>query len=330
MTVIDKTLIEANGNWREKINKLEALLDEIRPQLIEAEAHLADRLAAISAFEFKLRKALEPLTRQLEKLKSQINKYRRQLRQLHENNASANGDGDWRDFTDWDFDSEKAASGDYRYHEAPPIAAPASLNQDDALTLKQLYRQLARRFHPDLAMDNDDRAYRTGLMKAVNAAYAAGDLDRLQELAQEPDSADRIEYAQTNKQLTQALYAELIRCRRRLTEIEEELTRLEKHKSAHWLRRVERSKAKGHDLLAEIKRGLQEEIAHKMIERDILKQQIEHFGKEESGFGGNNFADAVLDLSYEGVFDDDDTTITARWAERSKWDWDDDILDDEA
>jgi len=329
LTTIDKNLIEANGNWREKISGLETLLDEIRPQLIEAEANLTDRLATISAFEFKLRTALEPLTRQLEKLKSQINQHRQQLRQLQENNASDNGDGDWRDFTDWDFDSEKAASGDYRYHETHPETAPPSLNQDDAATIKQLYRQLARRFHPDLALDKADRAYRTGIMKAINAAYAAGNLKRLQELAQEPDSADRIEYAHTDKQLTQALYTELIRCRRRLAEIKEELTRLEKHKSAYWLRKIERAEAKGYDLLAEIKRDLQNEIAHKMIERDILKQQIEQFGKEESAFTGDDFADAVLDLSYEGVFDDDDTTITARWAERSKWGWDDDILDDE-
>ncbi|MCP4424914.1 MAG: hypothetical protein GY803_10505 [Chloroflexi bacterium] len=325
--MIDKDLIESNGNWRQKIVELESLLDEIRPQLIEAEANLADRLSAISAFEFKLRKALETLTRQLEKLQAEIDQYRQHLRQMQEKNAAANGDGDWRDFAAWDFDAETAAaSGDYRYRETPPKTAPPSLNQDDAAALKQLYRQLARRFHPDLALDDNDRAYRTNIMKAINAAYSTGDLDRLRKLAQEPDSADRIEYAHTDQQLVQALYAELIRCRRRLAEIKEELIRLEAHKSAYWLRRVKRAEARGEDLLAKIKRDLQGEIAHKMIERDILKQQIEQFGKEEPDLGGDAFADAVLDLSHEGVFNDEDTIITARWTEHA--DWDDDILDD--
>lgn len=327
LTTIDKNLVTSDSNWREKISELEAMLAEIRPQLIEAEANLADRLAAISAFEFKLRAALEQLTRQLENLKKQINDYRKQLRQLYEENTAENGDGNWHDFVDWDFDSESAAaSGDYRYRETPPETAPPTLNQDDTAALKRLYRQLARRFHPDLALDDDDRAYRTGIMKAINAAYTLGDLEKLHELSQEPDSIDRIEYARTDRQIVIALYNELIHCRRRLAEIKEELTRLETHKSAYWLRRAERAEAEGYDLLAKIKRDLQDEIAHKMIERDILKQQIEQFGREEPDFGGDAFADAVLDLGYEGVFDDDDITLTARWSEHP--DWDDDILDD--
>lgn len=329
MAKINKQLIETDGNWQEKITELENLLAEVRPQLIEAETELADKLAQISAFEFKVRTRLEPLTQRLEKIRAEIQDYRQQLRRLQESYITTNGATDFIGQHDWVFDrASSAASGDYRYREAPTEPPSAPLSQDDTATLKQLYRQLARRFHPDLALDDGDRAYRTGIMKAINAAYTNGDLERLRELAKEPDSASRLEYAHTDQQLVQAMYVELTRCHRRLKEIKEELNRLENHKSARLMRRAERAAAAGRDLIEELSRELQDEIAHKRIECDVLKQQVELFGQEEPDFGGDAFADAVLDLSLEGIFDEDekDAEITARWSETTGWDGD--ILDD--
>jgi hypothetical protein len=330
LTQFDKHLVESDGNWREKIAELEALLDEVRPQLIEAETELADRLAQISAFEFKVRTRLEPLTKRLEKIQAEIHEYRQQLHRLQEDFVAANGETDFFDEHAWVFGTESAAaSGEYRYREAVVEPPTTHLNENETASLKQLYRQLARRFHPDLALDDADRDYRSSIMKAINAAYANGDLARLQELAQEPDSADRLEYARTDQQLVQAMYTELTRCHRRLKEIKEELARLGNHKSARLMRRAERAATAGRDLLAELSLELQDEIAHKLIERDVLKQQVELFDQEkEVDFSDKAFADAVLDLSLEGIFDeeDGDTGITSRWSEHSGWD--DDILDD--
>jgi DnaJ-domain-containing protein 1 len=325
--VIDKSLAETDSNWREKIAELDVLLDEVRPQLIEAETELADRLAKISAFEFKVRTHLEPLTRRLEKIQAEIHEYRQQLQRLHEYYVTANGEKDVFGQYDWMFNAESAAaSGDYRYREAVAEPPATPLSEDDTTSLKQQYRQLARRFHPDLALDDADRDYRTSIMKAINAAYARGDLAQLKELAQEPDSADRLEYARSDHQLAQAMYIELTRCHRRLKEIKEELTRLENHKSARLMRRTEKAAAEGRDLLVELSHELRNEIANKLIERDVLKEQIELFNHEEADYGGDAFADAVLDLSLEGIFDGDDSTMAARWPEHSGWD--DDILDD--
>lgn len=323
----EQQLTTAESNWREKITELEALIAEIRPQLIDAEAQLAERLTVISAFEFKLRAQIKPLIRRLEKLQDEIQSYRQQLRRLRADYVFANGDNDGNGRHKYPFDPQMAAaSGDYRYHEARLETPPFSLSENDTATLKQLYRQLARRFHPDLALDKADRAYRTRIMKAINAAYSAGDMARLQALAEEPDSTSRIEYAHTDEQLAQALTIELNRCRRRLAEIKEEMSRLERHKSTRLLRRTQRAATKGRDLLAEINRDLNDEVAHKLILRDVLKQQVEQFGQEEPGFSGDDFANTVFDLTFEGVFDGEETAVPPNWQEPS--DWDDDILDD--
>lgn len=53
---------------------------------------------------------------------------------------------------------------------------------------RRLYRELARRAHPDLAQDETERARREEFITRVNAAYALGDAEQLRELAQEWDA----------------------------------------------------------------------------------------------------------------------------------------------
>ena len=58
----------------------------------------------------------------------------------------------------------------------PPIDAVADLD------LKQVYRELAKRTHPDLATDADDRAIRSQRMVDINALYAQHDLEGLRKI----------------------------------------------------------------------------------------------------------------------------------------------------
>lgn len=50
---------------------------------------------------------------------------------------------------------------------------------------RRLYRELARKVHPDLAQDEDEQKRRGEFLARVNEAYAQGDVDVLQELAAE-------------------------------------------------------------------------------------------------------------------------------------------------
>ncbi|MET9519665.1 J domain-containing protein [Streptomyces sp. NPDC002994] len=50
---------------------------------------------------------------------------------------------------------------------------------------RKLYRELARKAHPDLAQDEAERGRRDEFITRVNAAYGRGDVDQLRALAQE-------------------------------------------------------------------------------------------------------------------------------------------------
>jgi hypothetical protein len=49
-------------------------------------------------------------------------------------------------------------------------------------SLQKLYREAAKRFHPDFAEDEEDAGWRTGVMRRINAAFAAGDAEALEQI----------------------------------------------------------------------------------------------------------------------------------------------------
>jgi len=334
---MDSEVIQTGPNWRERIAALEALLAELRPQLIDAETQLADRLAAIVALEYRLRARLESLSRRLDALQEEIDELRAALR--HYQDAldweeapidAAKGERDWR------FRGEEAAaSGNYRYRQTTEAPRPALAAEQQA-ALKQLYRQLARRFHPDLAEDEATRAYRTDLMMAINAAYAAGDLAALQRLAEEPDASPR--GPQTDEVLAAALQREVDHCRRRLAEIAAELATLERHDSARLWRRAQRAAAEGRDLIAELAADLRRRINEKLVERDVLETQLEEVEQEGVELSTDDLADIVYNLGLEQAGDDGLLETDRAWRPREHHDpWEtndadpdevEDILDD--
>ena len=334
---MNSDVMQTGPNWRERVLELEATLSALRPQLIDAETQMADRLAAISAFEYRLRARLESLSHRLDALQEEIDTLRAELRRYQDSldwgddpPAAARGEHGWR------FSGEEAAaSGSYRYHKTAETPRPALAAEQQA-ALKQLYRQLARRFHPDLAIEEADRAYRTDLMMAINAAYAAGDMATLQRLADEPDNAPRAPH--TDEELAAALQREIDHCRRRLTEIAAELATLERHDSARLLRRAERAAAEGRDLLAEYAADLRRRINEKLVERDVLETQLEEMEQEGVELSADDLADIVYNLGLEQAGDNDLLEPDRAWRPRDQhrpWQTNDadpdeveDILDD--
>ncbi len=64
-----------------------------------------------------------------------------------------------------------------------PVQAPKRVRPSDEA--RKLYRELARKAHPDLARDEEERKRRDAFITRVNAAYARGDEAQLRELAEE-------------------------------------------------------------------------------------------------------------------------------------------------
>lgn len=259
----------------EQLSRLRAALAEIHSQLIEAEAELADRLAEVNAFELEFEARVGHLMDTLAALEAEIQAYNDRI-QMARNKAI------------FGYEHLSVERQYQRAWQAPPASAPrpppTPPDPRSEAEIKRLYRQLARRFHPDLATGETDRARRTEKMRAINGAYAARSLVELVALAQEPEA--RIDTGpeqpgQTEAQLVEVLQAELARCQRRLREIEKELRNLRYRPSVELSLEVKIARRQGRDLLGEMAGELEPKIARKTAERDMLKAQFDQLGPDQ-------------------------------------------------
>ncbi len=188
----------------------EADLRQAQTDLLEAEAELAKLQAAVNAFRMQCRLKIGRLLDEYLEL--------RQRKQLL--------------WTRWQLLRQAKELG-IPYDEEDPFWAgrePAGLDDDlpedellpemshterDRAAEKRLYRELARKFHPDLAPAGAERAYMTMMMTAVNLAYSQHNLAALRDLADELDPALAAELAGIETEEMRRLREQIFQLQRR-------------------------------------------------------------------------------------------------------------------
>jgi DnaJ-domain-containing protein 1 len=145
--------------------------------------------------------------------------------------------------------------------------APGTARRSQAF--KSLYREAARRMHPDLATDENDRFRRERFMAEVNRAYQEGDEARLRSILQEYEaSPDSVKGEGTAADLVRVI-RKIAQVKGRLTKIDQELAELRNSELFALKAKVDRATASGTDLLKEMAEDLDVEIA---VSRERLKR----------------------------------------------------------
>jgi hypothetical protein len=141
--------------------------------------------------------------------------------------------------------------------------------------IKVLYRKLARRYHPDLARNDADRAQSNDQMKEINQAYAAGDLPTLMRMAG-MSLPYGIDYGQPVKpqSIPHQPMTEMEAAQRKLSELRQQISRLGNLPIVKLSLDVKLARHQGRDLLREMEAELQYKVARKTAEGDYLRSQI--------------------------------------------------------
>lgn len=259
----------------EELNRLRATLNQRYTELKAAEASLAERLTEVRAFESEFEARVGPLTDRLERLERQIRRYKDRIEMARNRDIFGNAH----------LSVEEQYRRTWRTSTAEESEVAPKLNPsaDRETEMKQLYRELARRFHPDLAADEAERRRRHRKMAAINDAYEARSLAELVALAEQSsniiDTGRRPQ--QTETQRVNALQAEIADVQRRLREVQRALRNLPHRPSVELSLAVKAARQRGRDLLAEIAADFEQKIARKTAERDMLKAQIEQSGLDQ-------------------------------------------------
>jgi len=126
--------------------------------------------------------------------------------------------------------------------------------------IKNLFRELARRFHPDLTSDPEEKKWREEVMTRVNQAYSNRDLKTLRALAEQPDRPVDSPN-QTKEQEIAGLRAELKRLDGVIADLKARIKHLEE--SPAWQLKMEArlKRRSGADLLTELEDRIKDQIA---------------------------------------------------------------------
>ena len=224
-----------------ELNKKRKVIERLKDTLATREEAMADVRAELEQFEAKYTMEVGRLYADLDEIDAQIAEEEVKLNPEDEEIRKRADEARLRaEVSAAQLDEENWEGCTFKWQ--PTVAA------------KKAYYNLARIIHPDLALENDEKERRHGLMAQLNDAYAAGDQNLLNKLVEDyRDSPDLIKGDSVGDDLVRAI-RQIAQVKNRLRELKEEKLKVE---------------------LSELF-ILQEKVHHEMLEgRNLLKQMAE-------------------------------------------------------
>ncbi len=242
-----------------ELKALKAEVAERQERIAALELELFDTRASVARFERELETRVRPLERKLRKLQKELREAMHRAERTAQWGERIHEEG----IPDVVEDFRKAWTPREPTRSAPEEEAP---REPEAENLKHLFRQLAKRFHPDLVIDPARKRWRQQMMAKVNEAYAAKDLSALQALARQSEEPEP-EQPRSRQQILIELAAESRRLDGIIITLEHELERLMRSELIQLQLEASIARREGRDLLGEMVSALQLQIAE--VEADL-------------------------------------------------------------
>lgn len=232
---------------RELASKLEELAI-LEAELADRELELATAHGEMHAFEQRYLRIVGVRFAELDEIKAKIAQARARVspddRGAQEAASQARTQAD---------ESAKAAGA------TEEVERTAKFEPSDSL--KRLFREVAKRIHPDLADDEQDRIRRTRLMAEANRAYEEGDEAKLRAILDEwENSPESVKGEGAAAELVRAI-RKIAQANTRLRGIEAELEHLGDSDMYQLMLKANEAEAEGRDLLAEMAETVVQQIS---------------------------------------------------------------------
>lgn len=246
-----------------------ALLDKrqqlatVRAELAERESELAHLRARLKAFESRYFHQVGTLYAELDEIEARI--LEREV-DLYDSEAARERADEARRRAQESHAAAYDLAGEPEEFEPPP-------------SLKSLFREVARRIHPDFARDEAEQKHFTLLMARANQAYKLGDVETLQRLLDD--------HREVNASIAgEGAAAELARITRQIRHAQRDLAALDREQQAllsgeigQLSLDVEAAAREHRDLFAELASGLREKIAEAARRFEFINRQITAHGR---------------------------------------------------
>lgn len=238
-------------------------LAAVRAALAEREADIAQIRAQLKAFEGRYLQRVGVLYAELDEIAARITE---------------------REVDLYDSDSARRRAQEARQraqetHEAAFGADQEPVEFDPSPSLKTLFREVARRIHPDFASDDAEQKHFTLLMTRANHAYNCGDAETLQRLlddhlevnASGSDEGDGVTLLRLARQIQHAV--------RDIARLDGEQQTLLQSEIGQLYTDAEAAAHEDRDLLAELAASVRERIADAQYRLEFVERQVSALGR---------------------------------------------------
>lgn len=262
----------------QELEKKQRELAALEAELAERELDLATLQAELHTFEREYLRVVGVRYAELDEIEAEIARY---LAFLNPKDSETRKQAEeaWEKAQD-----SKQAAGEAQASARAKNSEPTTENTTDGSkflrdfkpleSLKKLYREVAKRIHPDLATDEDERQRRQQLMAEANQTYEDGDEEGLRAILREWENSPESVQGE-------GIEAELLRIIRQIVQVQERLKKIEveiealKRSALYQLReKVIAVQHEGRDLLAEMATQIDEQIAAAKVRLEELKAKV--------------------------------------------------------
>ncbi len=245
---------------------LNAQIVERQERIAQLQFEVSDTQADLARFQQEYQNRVGTLETQLQDLEDELTRARH----------SAARRAQWGDRVyeeDAPVDVEEQFKKTWTSTGEPKKTPPEKKELDERSKeeLKRYFRELAKRYHPDLVTDAAEKKRREKIMAEVNDAYASQDLAALREISQRPEQpAEAAE--KSREQMIVELQAEIVRLDGVITGLERSLQQLINSRFVKLMLDVSIAAKSGQDLLGEMAADLRVEIARVEVELAALRR----------------------------------------------------------
>jgi hypothetical protein len=253
---------------KNKKSKSKKIVSKIDTDIAELNFHLNKKREYIAILELELFNTRAILVEFSEKynekilpLEERLQELRRMVYEALQNQHINDPDNSFAEFGDEE-DNQEDFYQDRDSHEWRRIdknKAKKKLSPDKEKEIRQLFRQLAKRFHPDLTSDQKEKKWREEIMTKVNQAYGSRNLAALKALAEQPDRAYN-PLKRTKKEKIAHLKQEIKRLDPIVADLKSRIRHLEESPAMRLKLEARLQRRTGNDLLTETADKLQEKI----------------------------------------------------------------------
>ncbi len=242
---------------QEELDRKREELSAVRAALAERELELADLRTQLKSFEGRYLRQVGVLYAELDEWDARI----AELEASQDTSTAAQQH------------AEQARKRADDTHEATHGEASKAQDFQPSAALKSLFREVAKRIHPDFAKDDADRQHRTRLMAEANDAYSQGDAEALQRILDDyQESSESVQGEGIGAELVRII-RQIHQARKNIANIDQELTNLRASDIAQLKHDVEVAEQEGRDRLAELATTLNGQIAQRRKEHEALAQE---------------------------------------------------------